>query len=202
MRTISFSSVLALSATLPLVAGTEIGLLLDRQVSKTQSVLVAQTAVNGSYDAGNPSGMGFRVGTTFLDVGIMALGVNATYHPKSEEDLKLNGVKIGRYGAQYVAVGAGLDWKLLVNLHAGVEFRRETYSADFPAWGSTGNTSLTRPWVKFGVGFSVPTPVLSPFIRLEVAFPSSRTEKTGTPEELRQALAPQAQVALYGGIRF
>ncbi len=202
MRTIPFSHALVLCAALPAAAGSEVGLLLDRQMSKAQTVAGAQTAVNGSYDAGDFSGVGIRVGTSFLDVGIMALGVNATYHPRSEQDLKLNGAKIGRYGAQYLAVGAGLDWKLLVNLHAGVEFRRETYSADFPAWGSVGSTSLTRPWVKVGVGFSVPTPVLSPFVRLEVAFPSSKTDRTGTPEDLRQALAPQVQVAVYGGVRF
>ena len=202
MRRSALLPILALSVALPSAAGTEIGILLDRQISKAQTVVVAQTAANGSYDAGNPSGMGFRIGTSFLDVGIMAVGVNATYHPKSEDDLKLNGTRIGKYGAQYIAVGAGLDWKLFLNLHAGVEIRRESYSADFPAWGSTGSTSLTRPWVKFGVGFSVPTPVLSPFIRLEVAFPSTKTDKTGSPDDLRQALAPQTQVALYGGIRF
>jgi len=201
MRVAAAGSLFAL-ATLPAAASTEIGLLLDKQTSKAQSVLVAQTSVNGRYDAGSPTGMGFRIGTSFLDVGIMAVGVNATYHPKTEQDLTFNGVKLGKYGSQYIALGAGLDWKLFLNLHAGVEFRRETYSADFPAWGSLGNTSLTRPWVKFGVGFSVPTPILSPFVRVEVAFPSTKTDKTSTPDDLRQALAPQAQIAVYGGIRF
>jgi hypothetical protein len=202
MQPIALRFTIILLASLPAAADTEIGVLLDRQMSKTQSVFVAQTAVNGSYDAGSPSGMGFRVGRRFLNVGIMAVGVNATFHPKSEQDLQLNGTKIGKYGTQYYAVGAGLEWKLLLNLHAGVEFRRETISADFPAWGSLGSTSLTRPWIKVGVGFSLPIPVLSPFIRLEVAFPSSKDDKTGTPDELRQALAPQTQVGLYGGIRF
>jgi hypothetical protein len=202
MRVPTVGLMLVLAAFPATASSTEIGILLDKQASKTQAVLVSQTAVNGSYDSGSPTGMGFRIGTTFLDVGILTVGVNATYHPKSEEDLKYNGTRIGKYGAQYVAVGAGLDWKLFLNLHAGVEFRRETYSADFPAWGSLGSTSLTRPWVKLGVGFSLPIPVLSPFVRLEVAFPSTKTDKTSTPDDLRQALAPQAQVAVYGGIRF
>lgn len=201
MRASQLSAALLLAA-LPALASSEVGLLLDRQTTKAHSVLVSQSSVNGSYDAGSLSGMGFRIGTSFLDVGILAVGINATYHPKSEQDLVLNGAKIGKYGAQYVAVGAGLDWKLLLNLHAGVEFRRESYSADFPAWGSLGSTSLTRPWAKFGIGFSVPLPVLSPFVRLEVAFPTTKTDKTGTPDDLRQALAPQAQFAVYGGIRF
>ena len=202
MRASVLRSAAIACACLPAFAGGEIGLLLDRQTTKAQTVMVAQTAANGSYDAGSPGGVGFRVGTSFLDIGILAVGVNATYHPKAEQDLKLNGSKIGKYGVEYYALGAGLDWKLLLNLHAGVEFRRETYSADFPAWGSLGSTSTTRPWVKFGVGFSAPLPALSPFVRLEVAFPSSKTDRTGAPDDLRQALAPQAQVALYGGIRF
>lgn len=201
MRSRPLSAALAF-AVLPLAAGGEVGLLLDRQLSKAQTVQVAQTAVNGNYDAGSLSGMGVRVGASFLDIGIMALGVNATYHPKAEQDLVFNGTKIGKYGSSYVALGAGLDWKLLLNLHAGVEFRRETYSADFPAWGSLGSTTQTRPWVKFGIGFSAPLPVVSPFVRLEVAFPSTKNDKTTTPDDLRQALAPQTQVALYGGIRF
>lgn len=192
----------AILAGLPAAASGELGILLDRQMTKAQTVLVAQTAVNGKYEAGNLSGLGFRVGASFLDVGIMAVGVNATFHPKSEDDLTLNGAKLGKYGVQYYAVGAGLDWKLLLNLHAGVELRHETYSADFPAWGSLGSTTQTRPWVKFGIGFSMPLPVISPFVRLEVAFPSTKNDKTGTPSDLRQALAPSAQVAIYGGIRF
>ncbi|MBI4912587.1 MAG: hypothetical protein HY823_07610 [Acidobacteria bacterium] len=193
---------LALLAAAPLLADGEVGVLLDRQFGKAQSVQVAQTAVNGSYDAVSPSGMGFRVGASFLDIGVMAININATYHPKSEEDLVLNGKKVARFGAEYLAVGAGLDWKLVLNLHAGVEMRREKYSADLPAWNSLGSVELTRPWLKFGVGFSVPLVVVSPFARLEFAVPTTKNDKTGTPDELRKALAPQYQVALYGGIRF
>lgn len=191
-----------LAATLPALAGAEVGLLFDRMTTKAHMVLVSQTAVNGNYDAGSLSGTGIRVGTTFIDLKVLSVGVNATWHPKSEQDLNLNGARIGKYGAQYIALGAGLDWKLLLNLHAGVEFRRETYSADFPAWGSLGSTSLTRPWAKVGVGFSVPLPLVSPFVRLELAMPTTKTDKTSTPDDLRQALAPQAQVAIYAGVRF
>lgn len=191
-----------LAATLPALAGAEVGLLFDRMTTKAHMVLVSQTAVNGNYDAGTLAGTGIRVGTTFIDLKVLSVGVNATWHPKSEQDLTLNGARLGKYGAQYMAVGAGVDWKLILNLHAGVEFRRETYSADFPAWGSLGNTSLTRPWAKVGVGFSVPLPLVSPFVRLELAMPTTKTDKTSTPDDLRQALAPQAQVAIYAGVRF
>lgn len=197
---------LALALALPAFAGGEIGLLLDRQLGKAQTVATGQQIRSGSYDAVSPTGMGFRVGTSFLDIGIMALGVNATYHPKAEEDLVLNGAKLGKFGAEYVAVGAGVDWKLLINVHAGVEIRREKFTGDlYPATGTgvlSGSATSTRPWMKFGLGFSVPLPVVSPFVRLEVAVPTTKNDKTGTPDDLRQALAPQYQVALYGGLRF
>jgi hypothetical protein len=199
--------ILALALAMPAFAGGEIGLLLDRQLGKAQTVAAGQQIHSGNYDSVSPSGMGFRVGASFLDIGIMALGVNATYHPKSEEDLKFNGAKVGKFGAEYLAVGAGLDWKLLVNLHAGVEIRRERFTGDLipppPGTGVlSGTVTTTRPWMKFGIGFSVPLPVVSPFVRLEFAVPTTKNDKTGTPDDLRQALAPQYQVALYGGLRF
>lgn len=197
---------LALALALPAFAGGEIGLLLDKQMGKAQTVAAGQQIRSGNYDSVSPSGMGFRVGASFLDIGIMALGVNATYHPKAEEDLKINGAKIGKFGAEYVAVGAGLDWKLLINLHAGVEIRREKFTGDlYPPTGTgvlSGSASTTRPWMKFGLGFSIPLPVVSPFVRLELAVPTTKNDKTGTPDDLRQALAPQYQIALYGGLRF
>jgi hypothetical protein len=196
----------ALALALPAFAGGEVGILLDKQMGKAQTVAAGQMIASGNYDSVSPSGMGFRVGDSFLDLGILALGVNATYHPKAEEDLKLNGMKIGRFGAEYVAIGAGLDWKLLVNLHAGVEIRREKLTGNLlPPVGAgvlTGSASTTRPWLKFGVGFGIPLPGVSPFLRLELAVPTTKNDKTGTPDDLRQALAPQYQVALYAGLRF
>lgn len=197
---------LILALALPASAGVEVGLLLDRQIGKAQTVAAGQQVASGTYDSVSPSGMGFRVGTSLLDLGVLALGLNATYHPKAEEDLKLGGATLGKFGSEYAAVGVGLDWKLVLNLHAGLEIRRERLSGDLRLPTGTGvvsgTASSTRPWMKVGVGFSVPLPVVSPFVRLELAVPTTKNEKTGTPDDLRQALAPQYQVALYGGLRF
>ena len=197
---------LASALATPLLASGEVGILLDKQFGKAQSVAVGQMVASGNYDSVSPSGVGFRVGTSFLDLGVMSVGVNATYHPKAEEDLKWNGAKVGKVGMEYAAVGAGLDWKLLLNLHAGIEIRRERISGELPLPGGggiiSGNSTSTRPWMKLGVGFVAPLPLVSPFVRLELAMPTTKTDKTGTPDDLRQALAPQFQVALYGGIRF
>jgi hypothetical protein len=52
------------------------------------------------------------------------------------------------------------------------------------------------------VGFSIPTPVVSPFFALEVAAPLSKGNTTNTAKDFADALAPQAQIGIYGGIRF
>jgi hypothetical protein len=95
-----------------------------------------------------------------------------------------------------------MDWKLLLNLNAGVEMRRETLSWDLVAPLGKEESTLNRPWARAGIGFSIPLPVVSPFIRLEVAIPLSKEDRTSSPDSVRKALAPQSQVGLYAGIRF
>ena len=189
----------------PLLAGGEVGVLFDRQMGKAQTVAAGQSLAAGNYGSVSPSGMGLRLGWSLLDLKVVELGLNATYHPKAEEDLALGGVKVGKFGTSYAAIGAGLDWKFLVNLHAGVEIRRERLTADLRTTGGgtlSGNVSQSRPWAVVGLGFSLPLPVLSPFIRLEFATPTTKNDRTGTPDDLREALAPQSQVGIYAGIRF
>jgi hypothetical protein len=44
--------------------------------------------------------------------------------------------------------------------------------------------------------------VISPFFSLELAAPLSRNSATSTAKDLADAMAPQAQIGIYGGIRF
>ena len=55
-----------------------------------------------------------------------------------------------------MAIGAQVDWKFLVNLHAGVDIRREKLTTEGSSGFGAGSTTYTRPWVKAGIGFSVP----------------------------------------------
>jgi hypothetical protein len=48
----------------------------------------------------------------------------------------------------------------------------------------------------------MPTPVVSPFVRLELAVPLTQSDSSNSPDDFRKAMAPSLQVALYGGIRF
>lgn len=189
------SAALAACLALPACAG-EAGILGSKLIGQSQTV----TGL-GKYEDVSPTGVGFRVGWSLLDLKVVELSLNATYQPKAEADLKLAGAKIGRYGVEYVAAGAQVDFKVLVNLNVGAEMRQERLSWDLGAAGKADSTQ-TRPWLRAGMGFSIPTPVLSPFVRLEVAIPATKEDRAGTSDEIRKALAPRAQVGVYAGIRF
>ncbi len=185
-------------ATLPLTAG-EFGLLLDKQFGKAQSLS------GKSYDAVSPTGFGIRGGVDLLDLKVAALQLNATWHNKTTGDLTVGGAKYGELDNQYWAAGAMVNWKLLVNVGAGVEYRSEKLT-----WRSTpaaavlgsGDTTTGRPWAKVNIGFSIPTPVVSPFFVVELAAPLSKKDGSNSPKDLSEALAPQVQIGVYGGIRF
>lgn len=189
-------------------SAAELGLILDKQFGKAQTVAAGITpgsTLAGKIDAIGPTGVGIRAGISILDLKVAELGVTATYHPKAEGDVEVSGTKYGKLGTEYIAVGAQVDWKFLVNIHAGVDLRREKYTlSDFEGLnaGLNGDNTVTRPWIKAGIGFSVPTPLVSPFFRLEVAMATKKESAKDSEDNLRKALAPEYQIGLYGGIRF
>jgi len=186
-------------ATLPLLAGGEIGILADKQVGKAQALIVGGTRTD--YDAVSPTGFALRGGFDVLDLKVAALQLNATWHNKTTGDLTTGGAKMGELDNQYWAAGAMVNWKFLVNVGAGVEYRSEKLTWR-PASGPSTDTTLGRPWARVNVGFSIPTPVVSPFFTLEVAAPLSKKDNGGSLTDVTEALAPQVQVGIYGGIRF
>jgi hypothetical protein len=195
--------VVPLMAVLPAMAG-ELGLLLDKQVGKAQA---ASFSTNQSYDAVSPTGLGIRGGFDVLDLKVAALQLNATWHNKTTGDLSSNGTKHGELDNQYWAAGAMVNWKLLVNVGAGLEYRTEkltwrSTNAGSPLPMGNGDTTQGRVWARVNVGFSIPTPVVSPFFAVELAAPLSKSSMTSTPKDFAEALAPQAQIGIYGGIRF
>ncbi len=197
LRCTSLPLALALTALTALpAAGGELGLLYSKQYGKAQAVASA-----GKYDAVDTATVGIRGSWSVLDLKVAELSLSGTYQPKAEQDFTFSGARLGKYGVGYVALGAQVDWKLLLNLNVGVELRRETLSWDLGAAGKE-DTSQTRPWARAGFGFSLPLPVVSPFIRLELAAPLSKEDRTSSPDSIRKAMAPQSQIGLYAGIRF
>ena len=186
-------------AALPALAG-EVGLLVDKQAGKAHAASFGTTR---EYDAVSPTGFGIRGGFDLLDLKVAALQVNATWHNKTTGDLKAGGTKYGELDNQYWAAGAMVNWKFLVNFGAGVEYRQEklAWRSSLPGLANGDNT-LSRPWARVNVGFSIPTPLVSPFFTLEVAAPLSKKDATAAPKDFAEAMAPQVQVGIYGGIRF
>jgi hypothetical protein len=188
-------------AVLPMFAG-EVGLLLDKQIGKAQ--VASFSGSSKSYEAVSPTGLGLRLGYDVLDLKVAALQVNATWHNKTTGDLKFGGTKYGELDNQYWAAGAMVNWKLLVNVGAGVEYRSEKQTwrtTGLPTLGN-GDNSQGRAWARVNLGFSIPTPVVSPFFSVEVAAPLSKKDATSTPKDFSDAMAPQLQIGVYGGIRF
>ena len=192
-KRVLFVSLLAL----PAMAG-ELGLLVDKQFGKAQA---ATFGTSPKYDAVSPTGFGIRGGFDVLDLKIAALQLNATWHNKTTGDLTYGGAKQGELDNQYWAAGAMVNWKLLVNVGAGVEYRSEKLSFR-PNTGASTDSTQGRTWARVNLGFSIPLPVVSPFFALEVAAPLSKQDSTSTPKDLTDALAPQVQIGVYGGIRF
>jgi len=189
-------SALAALAAIPASAG-ELGVLVDKQAGKAQ---VASFS-GQKYDAVSPTGFALRGGFDVLDLKVAALQLNATWHNKTKGDLTYGGTKYGELENQYWAVGAMVNWKLLVNVGAGVEYRSENLTWR-PTTGPSTDSTLGRPWARVNVGFSIPTPIVSPFFAVEVAAPLSKKDTTATYKDLSEALAPQVQIGVYGGIRF
>lgn len=174
---------------------SELGLLVDKQFGGSQAL--------GTYrfDGSKPGGYGIRGVYTILDLNVAEVGLSATYHPEQETDLSNSGT----LNNQYIAVGAQVDWKFLVNLHAGIDIRREKLTTDGNAIVPNGSTTYTRPWIKAGIGYTLPSPVVSPFVRLEVAVAATKQGNLNTgssADDFRKAMAPDYQIGLYGGIRF
>jgi len=193
-KRVLFVSLLAL----PAMAG-EFGLLVDKQFGKAQA---ASSFSTQKYDAVSPTGFGIRGGFDVLDLKIAALQLNATWHNKTTGDLTYGGSKQGELDNQYWAAGAMVNWKLLVNVGVGVEYRSEKLSWRSGVPLGNGDSTQGRTWARVNLGFSIPLPVVSPFFALEVAAPLSKQDSTSTPKDLTDALAPQVQIGVYGGIRF
>lgn len=176
----------------------EVGLLISKSVGKAQA---AETVLFGqpkaSYDEVSPTGQGARLGWSLVDLKVAEVSVVGTWHTQGESRVVGGGTDTGlKYRGSYLAVGGQVEWKLLVNLTAGLDLRKESLEL------GPEKVSQTRPWIRAGVGFSLPIPVLSPFVKLEAAVPTVKEGRTDSQSAMVKALAPQFQLAAYAGVRF
>ena len=147
---------------------------------------------------------GARVGYSLLDLGPALLQVTAGYQPKTSSEVEVNGhtVSGSKYEHQHYSVGAMFNFKAFVAVGAGVEYRFEKLEA---TGGPSGmDTTYNRPWARANIGVAFPTPLVKPFVGLEVAMPLVTKSQDGSlkSEDILKAQAPRFQVGLYAGIRF
>jgi len=84
-----------------------------------------------------------------------------------------------------------VNFKTRIAVGAGVEMRYENQSL------LSSNATYVRPWFRANLGTVFPTPVVKPFVGLEVAATPFSESK-----EYVKALSPKAQFGIYGGLRF
>jgi hypothetical protein len=89
-----------------------------------------------------------------------------------------------------MAFGVGLDYRM--------EKLNTTNSSGI------SDVSYPRPWLRATAGYAIPSPVVKPFIGLEVGVPltSKGFDIKDNQQELFRALAPKMQIGIYGGVRF
>lgn len=196
-------SLLLVLAAVPLSAQSfEAGLFIGQQSYKSFSD--AGTTV----EPAKKTVTGVRLGYSLLDLGPALLQVTAGYQPEAKTTIEANGTTVpGFEGTQkHWSVGAMFNFKAFVAIGAGVEYRSE--SLGFKGPGTDISTTYGRPWARANVGFAFPTPIVKPFIGLEVAVPlvstsPSTAEYFGPDDSVAlKAHAPKMQIGIYGGIRF
>jgi hypothetical protein len=175
--------VLPLLLVTPLAAQSfELGLNVSRQ-SYTSGDSLAR------IEAEDKTVVAARLGYALVDFGPALFQVTAAYQPKVETDLKPNGFLVPtKLGNEYWAVGAMFNFKALIAVGAGVDYRFEKRTITNVY---SSSETYSRPWARVNAGYAFPTPIVKPFIGLEAAVPL--TDKQ---------LGPKLQLGVYGGIRF
>jgi hypothetical protein len=204
METVMKTTTVALALLLvtPLAAQSfEVGVFVGQQQYPSPHTDVA-LGTTMQVNADNKTVTAIRFGYSVVDLGPALFQLTAGYQPESSSTLKatLGGAPFGSEGElkqSHWSAGAMFNFKALVAVGAGFEFRSEKLSE------STDSTTYSRLWARINAGYAFPFPVMKPFIGVEAAFPLSTTDnKFGSSAELLKSLAPKNQIGIYGGIRF
>lgn len=186
---------LALLSVAPLAAQSfEVGVFAGQQSFKSYDDAGAKV------EPAKKTVVGARFGYSIVDLGPALFQLTAGYQPEVKTDVEVNGNAIPgvEFKQKHWSVGAMFNFKAGVAIGAGVEFRNETLSA------GPDSTTYGRPWARANIGFAFPTPLVKPFIGLEVAAPmtSKSYDPTASDAENLKSVAPKMQVGLYAGLRF
>jgi hypothetical protein len=163
------------------------------------------TAEGFEYKPDNKVMFAVRAGYSFVDLGPALFQINAGYQPKASATVKISGADIGvKLDHEATSLGLAFIFKAGMSVGVGVDYRWDKLEGSF--MGVNSSTTYGRPWARANIGFAFPTPVIKPFVGLEVAaaLSSKSIGATGptTDEEALKGLAPKLQIGLYAGLRF
>jgi hypothetical protein len=147
-----------------------------------------------------------RFGYAVADLGPALFQLTAGYQPQANTEAKVNGSTMPNfsYDQSHWSVGAMFNFKAMVAVGAGIEYRSETLAV---SGSNSTNISTTygRPWARLNAGVAIPSPLVKPFIGVEVAVPlisKSYDANNNNPDDALRMLAPKMQMGLYFGLRF
>jgi hypothetical protein len=183
----------ALVAIAPLSAQSwELGVFAGQQSFKDFSALGETVKVDSK------TVLAARVGYSVVDLGPALFQLTAGFQP----EVTTTATVAGMSGSEdikhsYMSVGAMFNFKAFVAVGAGVEYRSEKIK------GGSTDTTYGRPWARANIGVAFPTPLVKPFVGLEVSAPlTSKSNEYGSSEDILKSMAPKLQIGIYGGIRF
>jgi hypothetical protein len=191
---------LALLMAVPLAAQKwEVGVFLGQQSYKS----VSDSGLTVELEKKTVASI--RFGYSVFDLGPALFQLTAGYQPQANTDAKMNGTTIPdfSYDQKHWSVGAMFNFKAVVAVGAGLEYRSESLSV---SGGNSTNVSTTygRPWARLNAGYAIPSPMVKPFFGVEVAAPltSKSYDPNASSEDALKMIAPKLQIGLYAGIRF
>lgn len=188
--------ILPLLLAAPLAAQSfEAGLHLSRQAYPSQSI-------PESVQPQDKTVVAVRVGYALADLGPALFQVTAVYQPNAKTDMKVDGwTSPTKLGHEYWGLGLMFHFKAVVALGAGLDYRSEKMSASDL---NTVSATYGRPWARVSAGYAIPSPLVKPFIGLEVAVPLAKKDFSNTLsfQDQLKTYAPKSQVGIYAGLRF
>lgn len=130
-----------------------------------------------------------RFGYSLFDLGSARFQFSAAYQPKVGTDLKSgNGSGLDKLSTEYFAFGGMFNFRSAVAYGAGLDVRAEKSTR---TGNDTISNSYVRPWARFNVGYASTSPLIKPFLFLEVAVPV-----------IQKDVAANLQLGIYTGVRF
>ena len=199
--------------------------------SFSTSLSYGQMATTGQTYAAAPGLTGFVTSSQFpvgtlnvlaihgswraLGLGPVALEVTASYQPAATVGLIANlwettaGIPdaLGAWSElvhlrdSQVGAGARLAGQIPLDWTLGFEFRSE--SLRLSSLAGTLNTTLDRPWLQAGLGYTFPGVGIKPFLAVTWALALTHVANDGGYDtNFLRSMAPKSEVAVQAGARF